>query len=132
MAPSATPRIVVVDDSREVTDYVLRLLKEQGIDGWAVNDPLQTAKVADDVRPDLVILDFNMPKLLGPELAALLKTSPAMKDVPILFLSGMTEKVHKDLAAYCGAAAYLEKPINSTKLIHSVYQLLQSRKPRPS
>jgi hypothetical protein len=42
----------------------------------------------------------NMPKLLGPELAALLKSAPGMKEVPILFLSGMTGKVHKDLAAY--------------------------------
>lgn len=117
-------RVLVVDDSREVTDYVLRLLLEQGIEGSAVNDPLDAPKRAEEIRPHLFILDFNMPKLLGPELAALLKSVPGLKDIPILFLSGMTDKNHRALAIYSGASAYLEKPINSVKLIHAVYTLL--------
>lgn len=125
MADPAT-RILVVDDNKEVTDCVLRLLQEQGIQGWAVNDPLQALKRAEEIKPHLCILDFDMPRLLGPELAALLKSGAGMKDVPILFLSGMTGKDHRDLAALSGAAAYLEKPVNSTKLINAVFFLLKN------
>lgn len=128
MTPEAATRILVVDDSRELTDFVLRLLQEQGIEGHAVNDPVQAAKKAEEVRPHLFILDYNMPKIQGPELAALLKSAPGLKDVPILFLSGMTGKDHRDMAQISGASAYLEKPVNSFKLINAVFFLLKNRK----
>jgi twitching motility two-component system response regulator PilG len=123
--PDPTTRILVVDDNKDLTDLVLVLLKEQGFQASAVNDPLQALKRAEEFRPHVIILDFDMPKLLGPELAALLKSGRGLKDVPILFLSGMTGKTHRDLATISGASAYLEKPINSVKLIHAVFSLLK-------
>jgi chemosensory pili system protein ChpA (sensor histidine kinase/response regulator) len=68
-----------------------------------------------------------MPTLQGPELAALLKSEPSLKDVPILFLSGLTDQDHRTMAQISGASAYIEKPVNSTRLINAVFMLLRNR-----
>jgi len=117
-------RILVVDDDKDVTDFLIRALQEQGYEVWAINDPLQAAKRAEEVRPHLIILDFDMPKVLGSELAVLIKSTSGTKNVPILFVSGMTDEDHHAIAAYSGAAAYLDKPINRAKLIDTIRVLL--------
>jgi CheY-like chemotaxis protein len=127
MTPEAATRVLVVDDSKELTDYVLRLLQEHGIVGAAVNDPLEAAKAAEVFRPHLFILDYDMPTLQGPELAALLKSEPALRDIPILFLSALTDRDHRMMAQISGASAYIEKPVNSPRLINAIFQLLRNR-----
>ena len=118
-------RILVVDDDETVADLVVRLLQEKGFHAWSVYDPTEAPQRAAEIRPDLVIVDFNMPKLIGPELAILLKSRAETAKAPILFLSGMIDEDHREIGKYSGGAAYLEKPVDPEKLISTIRGLLK-------
>ncbi len=122
-------RILVVDDEPEVTDVLIRILKGNGFEAWAANNPLETLERAKAIRPDLILLDFDMPKLLGPEVSVVLKSSSETRDIPIVFLSGMTDEDHHAIGALSGAAAYLAKPIDQVKLIETIRAVLGSHHP---
>jgi two-component system phosphate regulon response regulator PhoB len=117
-------RILVVDDEPEVTEYIVRILENAGFDARYVNDPLKAVDRAVEILPDLILLDFDMPKLLGPELSALLKRALKPRNVPIVFLSGMTDEDHRAIASLSGAVAYLDKPLDADKLIETIRSLL--------
>lgn len=117
-------RVLVVDDEREVAEVVVHILEENGFQAWAVNNPLEVPARVKDIYPDLLILDFDMPKLLGPELAMLLKSDSETQSIPIIFLSGMTEENHHTIGSFSGAAAYLDKPVDGKKLVETIRTLL--------
>lgn len=119
-------RILIVDDDKDVTDFLIRSLRERGFQVSTLNDPVQAAARAEEFRPHLIILDFDMPRILGSELAVLLKSGSGTKNVPILFLSGMTDPDHHEIAAYSGAAAYLDKPIDQVRLLETIRKLLEA------
>jgi twitching motility two-component system response regulator PilG len=113
-------RILVVDDESAITDILVELLNGHGFEAHAVNNPLRALDRALEVRPDLIILDFFMPKLLGPEVSQLLKSSPATRPIPVIFLSGMTDEDHRLIAEMSGGAAYLEKPVVPQQLMAAI------------
>jgi len=117
-------RILLVDDERDLSAVLIRSLESFGFKASAVQDPLQACKVAYDLHPDLVILDFDMPKLTGPEVAIELRKIPALTKVPIIFLSGMADGDHRMIATASGAVAYLDKPIDEQELIRTVRRLI--------
>jgi CheY-like chemotaxis protein len=85
-------RILVVDDDPDVADVVVEILKGNGYDAWAESSPLAVLKRAAELHLDLLIVEFDMPKMLGTELTVLLKNTPATSTLPIIFLSGMTDE----------------------------------------
>ena len=117
-------RILVVDDEPEVTKYVVRILENAGFDARYVNDPLKAVDQATEIVPDLILMDFDMPGLMGPELSVLLKRALEPRNVPIVFLSGMTGEDHREIAAFGGAVVYLDKPFDAGKLLRTVRGLL--------
>jgi DNA-binding response OmpR family regulator len=122
-------RILVVDDEPEVTHTLSRILAQNGFDVWAVIDPLKVLEQAAGFRPDLIILDFDMPKLLGPELSTLLRGRAETREVPIVFLSGMTDQDHHEIGTFSGGAAYLDKPLDVVKLLETIHALLGRPEP---
>lgn len=125
--PDSPKRILVVDDEPEVSQFVVRILEEHGFDACAVNDQLLVCEQAAEIRPDLIILDFDMPKLLGTELAMLLKKGPETCNIPLIFLSAMTDPDHHAIGLFSGAAAYLDKPLDVAKLIGTIHSILGGR-----
>ena len=123
-ADTSRKRILLVDDEAEVAALVVHLLGSNGFDARAISNPLDVVKQAAGFRPDLLILDFHLPKLLGPELALLLQRSPETRGIPIIFLSGMTDEDHRTIATISGGAAYLEKPVNEAKLLDTIRTIL--------
>ena len=125
--PAPRKRILVVDDEVAVTDLLVELLRGHGFEAHAVNHPLKVLDRAGDLRPDLIVMDFVMPKLLGPEVAQLLKNHPSTRDIPVIFLSGMSDEDHRVIATLSGAAAYLEKPVEHEMLIETIRAQLEKR-----
>lgn len=117
-------RILLVDDDPDVTAILSRILIDNGFEVWSVNRPNETLKRAREVRPDLIVLDFDMPPLLGTELALLLKGDPTTAKIPIIFLSGMADEDHRVIGESSGAAAYLSKPVPSETLIQTINSVL--------
>jgi DNA-binding response OmpR family regulator len=121
---SSRKRILVVDDEPEVSAVVVQMLKRNGFDGWAINDPPEVPERSAEIRPDLLILDYEMPALRGPELSVLLKSRKETSRIPVIFLSGMTDADSHPAGSFSGAAIYLDKPIDEGKLVAIIRRLM--------
>jgi CheY-like chemotaxis protein len=96
-----------VIDGREALEYLRR----------------QGTRFADAPRPDLILLDLNMPRMDGRECLAALKHDPKLADIPVVVLT--TSEVERDvLASYSlGAAGFITKPVDVTQFISAIRDL---------
>ena len=113
-------RILIVDDDPDAAAFLTRLLESRGYRTWTLNDPLEAVAACSTVKPHLVILDFDMPGLLGSELCVQLKSTGGLARIPVVFVSGMTGESFREIASFTGAVAYLDKPVDSAKLLETV------------
>jgi diguanylate cyclase (GGDEF)-like protein len=113
-------RILVVDDDVLLSQYFAGTLRQAGMIVSIVNDPFQVEQPLQDLRPDLILMDLNMPGCTGQELGGAIRQQPDFVGIPIVFLSSETQ-VDKQLAARSvGAEDFLTKPIQRDRLIAEV------------
>ena len=118
------PRILVVDDEPDVTELLKYKFEQEGYRCEVLNDPLLFASCARDFQPDLMILDIMMPELSGLQLCRIARVDPAMKDVPIIFLTARGETEDRIRGLESGGDDYLSKPFDSKELMLRVSKLL--------
>jgi len=122
-------RILVADDSVTIQKVVeLTFSKEDYLLVQAKNGEEAIAKAAAE-RPDLVLLDILMPDKDGYEVCAALRAMPALRDVPVILLTGTFEVFDQAKAAKAGADDFVTKPFESQALIGKVRQLLAAGRP---
>jgi len=132
MQPAGDPldlaRILVIDDSatlhREVNEALAELPDVYVIHTHAPGDGIRLAL---DQRPDLIILDVNMPDMDGFKVCSLLKESVSTGHIPILFITSDTKLRHLERAYECGAADYIQKPVNPVEMRCRVRAALQHK-----
>ncbi len=113
-------RILVVDDDEMLSTYYEAVLNSVGMHVEALNDPSQVLDAMKRFKPDLVLTDLQMPVCNGIELAAIIRQNNLYANVPIVFLSSVTEE-EKQLSAFeTGADDFLTKPIDPEKLIAAI------------
>ncbi len=83
MAPTA----LVVDDSMLIRHTVCRYLQERGFDVESATNGAEALEVLQQVRPDLVVTDLNMPRMTGSELITALKANPETADIPVVVIA---------------------------------------------
>lgn len=106
------PRVMIVDDSTENLKVIIELLKE---DYQLI--PLKSAKVALEKLaqaplPDLILLDIVMPEMDGYELCTILKEDPRTMEIPVIFITAVSEAMDDAKAFELGAVDYVPKPFN--------------------
>lgn len=123
--------ILLVEDDASVVDLVKGVLEEEHYGVTVATSAFQAEGVLLKCRPDLVILDRNLPDKDGMEFCKALRASPATRGVPVLFLTsrkGVTDKV---LGLEAGGDDYLAKPFSVPELVARVRALLRRAGPRP-
>jgi DNA-binding response OmpR family regulator len=102
--------IMIVDDNPANLKLLEGMLIRQGHDVRSF--PLGRLALAAAVKypPDLILLDINMPEMNGFEVCERLKSTPELSDIPVIFLSALTETRDKVKAFRCGAGDYISKP----------------------
>jgi diguanylate cyclase (GGDEF)-like protein len=110
-------KILLVDDDAQITRALTTLLKRRGITVTAINDPLRFWSVLEETKPNLIMLDFEMPKLSGAELCRVVRNDLRWSELPVVFLTGHTDQdsVHRVFAA--GADDYVGKPFVPAELM---------------
>jgi diguanylate cyclase (GGDEF)-like protein len=103
--------ILIVDDDGNAADYYAAILKSIGMQTRTVNQPTQALKVLGEQNFDLIVMDFHMPGCNGPELAAVIRQQQAYVSIPIVFLSGETDRLQQLAAMDQGGDDFLTKPI---------------------
>ncbi|MEQ1861611.1 MAG: response regulator [Chthoniobacteraceae bacterium] len=118
-------RILVVDDDKTTTGVIRTLLERIGQYSVQVeNEPESVMNAARDFQPDLILLDVMMPEKDGHQLAAELRTVPALSRIPIVFVTALISAAEEGLR---GGEHYLSKPVNPLALIETVGSRLTSQ-----
>ncbi|PHV09403.1 two-component system response regulator [Janthinobacterium sp. BJB412] len=107
------PTILVVDDTPDNIDLLCAVLEDDYRTKIAVNGE-RALKIANgDSKPDLILLDIMMPGMSGYEVCQQLKANPATRDIPVIFVTAMSETADEQLGLGMGAVDYITKPISA-------------------
>ncbi|MEN9847875.1 MAG: hypothetical protein RL368_615, partial [Pseudomonadota bacterium] len=123
--------IMVVDDSITVRKVTARLLKRQGMEVLTAKDGVDAVAQLQEHTPDLMLMDIEMPRMDGYELATQVRNTIHLKDVPIIMITSRTGTKHRDRAEKIGINRYLGKPFNETELLENINALLAEVRARP-
>jgi CheY-like chemotaxis protein len=104
----ATVKLLLVDDSRAIRLENQRALERVGYDVIWAEDGAEALRIAQTQAIDIILLDMMLPKMSGPEVLQRLKSDAKTADIPVVVLSGLSEKNREKLIE-AGAEEYLEK-----------------------
>jgi len=116
-------KILVVDDEQDVAKALKVRLKANGYNVVLAYDSVQAFTVANQEKPDLIILDIMIPGGGGFVVAERLKQSTATHHIPIIFLTGISggeERAYK-----VGASGYVMKPYHPDELLETIHRALE-------
>lgn len=119
-----TYTIACVDDSPTVLTEIGRFLKDSNLKFFAISDSLKAPMQILKLKPDLILLDVNMPKVDGYKLCSLLRNNPALKNIPIVMVTGNTGIIDRAKAKIAGSSDYLTKPFTQEGLLKMVFRHL--------
>ncbi|WP_017715722.1 adenylate/guanylate cyclase domain-containing protein [Kamptonema formosum] len=119
--------ILVVDDMPANLRLLVNILRENGYKVRAVTDGNSSLEIAFAAPPDLILLDILMPYIDGYEVCQKLKANPQTRDIPVIFLSALSEGLDKSRAFQVGAADYITKPFQIEEVLARVANQLSQR-----
>ncbi len=114
----------MVDDSVTVRKVTGRLLERHGMNVLTAKDGVDAMSVLAEHRPDILLLDIEMPRMDGFEVAALVRHDERLKDLPIIMITSRTGEKHRERALAIGVNQYLGKPYQESLLLESIEQLV--------
>jgi two-component system cell cycle response regulator len=123
-------RILIADDDPINLALMRMRLEREGYEVLVVNDGSEAAAVAQQERPDLIILDVMMPVMDGFEACRFLKTHPSTRDIPVIFLSARDETEAKVGGLSLGANDFISKPFRPEELLARVAVALRLKRER--
>ncbi len=118
-------RILIVDNDRESTHLVKILLERTG--RYLVleeNDATKAHQSAQNLRPDLILLDIVMPGTDGGEVAAQIQADPELQKTPVIFLTALVTKAETKTGLRIQGHPFLAKPISIPELINAIEENL--------
>ncbi|WP_339528037.1 Hpt domain-containing protein [Pseudomonas mucidolens] len=113
-------RVLVVDDSVTVRKVTSRLLERNGMNVLTAKDGIDAIAVLEEHTPDLMLLDIEMPRMDGFEVAIQVRNDPRLKHLPIIMITSRTGQKHRDRAMAIGVNDYLGKPYQESVLLESI------------
>nr|WP_176736985.1 response regulator [Oligoflexus tunisiensis] len=119
------PLVLVIDDIADMRKIIREVLQDQGYRVATAGDGLAGIEAAQTHQPDLIITDWMMPRLSGPELIQKLKLEKDLGSIPTVLLTAKNDQESKLQGTQIGANAYLGKPFDRLELISTVENLLQ-------
>lgn len=114
-----TKKILVVDDEQDIRDYMSSYLEDEGYDCRTAEDGLVAMDMVQQERPDLILLDLQMPKETGTGLYRKLHHKKDLKDIPIIVISGLAGR---DVAVGKSVPVF-EKPIDKEGLLATIKEM---------
>lgn len=122
-APQA--KLLAVDDDAAFLGTLEALLARHGLAVTTVNDPLRLREALDEVRPDILLLDLNMPGLDGVDLCQAVRADARFALLPVLFLTVLTDTASVQRVFEAGADDYVSKPIVESELLTRIDNRLE-------
>ncbi|MDZ7959822.1 MAG: response regulator [Aulosira sp. DedQUE10] len=114
--------IACIDDSQTVLNSIKLFLDEETFSVVLINDPVKALMQILRSKPDLILLDVEMPNLDGYELCSLLRRHSQFKDTPIVMVTGRTGFIDRAKAKMVRSSGYLTKPFTQSELLKMVFK----------
>jgi chemosensory pili system protein ChpA (sensor histidine kinase/response regulator) len=129
-APAPTderPLAMVVDDSITVRRVMERFLERNGLRVVTAKDGLDGISVLQEAKPDIILLDIEMPNMDGYEFATHVRNDSRVADVPIIMITSRVGDKHRARAIEIGVNDYLGKPYQDSQLLEAITRLLEEK-----
>lgn len=119
--------VMVVDDSITVRKVTTRMLERHGYEVLTAKDGVDALAQLQEHHPDVLLLDVEMPRMDGFELATNVRNDGRLKDIPIIMITSRTANKHRQRAMNIGVNVYLGKPFNEGDLLGNIESLLSEQ-----
>jgi len=119
---------LVVDDSITVRRVTQRLLERNGMRVMTAKDGVDAVSILQEHVPDVILLDIEMPRMDGYEVASHVRNDQRLKDVPIVMITSRVGEKHRARAIEIGVNDYLGKPYQEAQLLDAIEPLVQRRR----
>ncbi|HVP33431.1 MAG TPA: response regulator, partial [Steroidobacteraceae bacterium] len=119
---------MVVDDSITVRRVTQRLLERNGMRVITARDGMDAVTLLQDNVPDVILLDIEMPRMDGYEVAAHVRNDPRLREVPIIMVTSRVGEKHRARAIELGVDDYLGKPYQEAQLLDAIAPLVERRR----
>ena len=118
------PLVMVVDDSITMRKVTSRVLENHAVEVMTAQDGLDAIENLHERVPDLMLLDIEMPRMDGYELAEHVRADPRLRHVPIVMITSRAGQKHRKRARDAGANDYMTKPYQEAELVAKVSEML--------
>ena len=117
--------VMVVDDSVTVRKVTSRLLERHGMEVFTAKDGVDAIAQLQERQPDILLLDIEMPRMDGFEVATLIRHDARLKELPIVMITSRTGEKHRERALSLGVNEYLGKPYQESELLAHIHRLVR-------
>jgi two-component system cell cycle response regulator DivK len=117
-------RVLYVEDNFQNKRLVKKILNAKGYEVLEADNGLTGVEMTIAERPDMVLMDINIPGIDGMEATARLKSNPAVKHIPIVALTANAMRGDRERIMAAGCDEYMQKPINNVKLVETVQKFI--------
>ncbi|VAW66806.1 Signal transduction histidine kinase CheA, partial [hydrothermal vent metagenome] len=118
------PIIMVVDDSITIRKVTERMLGRHNMKVITAKDGVDAVSQLQDIKPDVMLLDIEMPRMDGYEVATHIRNDTRLKDLPIIMITSRSGAKHREKAMAIGVNKYLGKPYQEDDLVENINELL--------
>jgi len=117
-------KILIVEDEPDIRELVAFTLRFAGHEVVAGANGEEAVKLASQEMPDLILMDVRMPRMTGYDACRVMKATPSLKDIPVVFLSAKGQESEIQTGLEAGAEEYLLKPFAPDQLVERVNAIL--------
>ena len=128
----ATHKILVIDDSRVIRMRVRDMLPQGNFEVLEAKDGVEGLNAIREQRPNLIMLDFLLPRMSGWEVFQEVQAQPELQHIPLVLMSGRKEEVTEKITEPFEFFEFIQKPFEQKELIEAIKKAMaKARKPRP-
>ncbi len=127
----ASHKILVIDDSNVIRNMVRDMLPKGNFEVLEAKDGVQGLNLIRQERPNLIMLDFLLPRLSGWEVFQQIQTQPELQAIPLVLMSGRKEEVTEKLQEPFEYFEFVQKPFDQKELIDAIKTAMAKSKRRP-
>jgi CheY-like chemotaxis protein len=117
-------KILVVDDEPNIVDLLALVLRGEGYEVHTANNGVEALKSIPQVKPDLVILDVNMPQLDGWNVLSTIRSTESTRTLPVLMCTNRDLISDVERAEVLGATGYIPKPFEIERVVRKIHQVI--------
>ncbi len=124
----ARPRVLLADDQTELLLLMKEMIEASGFEVVTANDGIEALRAVFESHPDIIVLDYSMPRKDGLSVAQDLKNNPLFAHIPIIICTAYSDKQTKLKGLSMGIDDYLIKPVDTDELVARIRMILKRNK----